>query len=42
MTEPMDELVREMVGELDEELRYRFEERAGIIEFDGGEREQSL
>lgn len=33
---PLDPLVAEIVGRLDENLREMFEERAGIIEFDAG------
>ena len=32
---PMDQLVADMVNGLDADLREEFEERAGIIEFDG-------
>ena len=32
---PLDPIVADMVSELDAELREEFEERAGIIEFDG-------
>ncbi len=33
---PINPLVAEVVGQLDENLREAFEERAGIIEFDAG------
>ena len=32
---PMDQLVADIVNGLDADLREEFEERAGIIEFDG-------
>ena len=35
MTRPIDPLVAEVVDQLDEDLREEFEERAGIVEFDG-------
>jgi len=33
---PLDPLVADIVNKLDDDLREAFEERAGIIEFDGG------
>lgn len=35
MQTPLDPLVMEMVNKLDDNLREEFEERAGIVEFDG-------
>jgi hypothetical protein len=35
MPTPLDPLVAEIVSQLDADLREDFEERAGIIEFDG-------
>ena len=35
MPRPIDPLVAEIVDQLDEDLREEFEERAGIVEFDG-------
>ena len=35
MPRPMDPLVAEIVDQLDEDLHEEFEERAGIVEFDG-------
>ncbi len=34
-TAPMDAIVADMVSKFDEDLREDFEERAGIIEFEG-------
>lgn len=35
MPRPIDPLVAEIVDQLDEDLREEFEERAGIVEYDG-------
>ena len=35
MPRPIDPLVAEIVAQLEEDLREEFEERAGIVEFDG-------
>lgn len=35
MKEPIHPLVAEMVSKLDEELQFEFQERAGIMEFEG-------